>query len=67
MTWFVDGQECYYVSAGENDLPKTPSHIMMNLWAGDASAPGMKDWLGAYEPVGTVEALYDWFSYESET
>ena len=34
----------------------TESHIMMNLWAGDASAPGMREWLGEYEPVGTVEA-----------
>ena len=45
----------------------TESHIMMNLWAGDASAPGMREWLGEYEPVGTVEASYEWFSYEPES
>ena len=63
----MDGQECYHVSADGNDLPKTESHIMMNLWAGDASAPGMREWLGEYEPVRTVEASYDWFSYEPES
>lgn len=34
---------------------------MMNLWAGDAEAPGMKEWLGVYEPAETKVAAYDWF------
>lgn len=66
ITWYVDGEECYHISAQGNDLPKTPSHIMMNLWAGDAEAPGMKEWLGVYEPAETKVAAYDWFSYDPE-
>ena len=64
ITWFVDGRAVYSVTDESGDgLPAVPGHIYMNLWAGDVSVPGMKEWLGEYSGSDSATAYYKEFSY----
>lgn len=64
ITWYVDDKAVHSVSTEDgDDLPSVPGHIMMNIWAGDSSVPGMTEWLGNYTDKGPTEAVYKEFSY----
>lgn len=51
ITWYVDGKAVY--SALEN-IPSTPSKIMMNVWPGT----GVDGWLGAFDGSVPLTAEY---------
>nr|WP_302597472.1 glycoside hydrolase family 16 protein [uncultured Cellulosilyticum sp.] len=53
ITWYVDGVEVY--KATEN-IPQTPSKVMMNTWPGI----GVDSWLGAFDGKTPLTAEYDW-------
>lgn len=56
ITWYVDGVA---VHTANEDIPSTPSKIMMNVWPG----VGVDEWLNAFDGQVPLEAHYDWFSY----
>lgn len=56
ITWYVDGQPVYKAT---NNIPKTPSKIMMNLWPGT----GVDDWLEPFDGKVPLTASYDWIKY----
>ena len=49
----MDGVEVY--KATEN-IPQTPSKVMMNTWPGI----GVDSWLGAFDGKTPLTAEYDW-------
>lgn len=51
ITWYVDGEAVY--TAGEN-IPVTPSKIMMNVWPGT----GVDGWLNAFDGTTPLTAEY---------
>lgn len=51
ITWYVDGEAVY--TAAEN-LPSTPSKIMMNVWPGT----GVDGWLNAFDGTVPLTAEY---------
>lgn len=53
ITWYVDGEAVY--TATEN-IPSTPSKLMMNVWPGT----GVDSWLKAYDGTVPLSAEYDW-------
>ena len=53
ITWYVDGVEVY--KAVEN-IPQTPSKVMMNVWPGT----GVEGWLNAFDGTVPLTAEYDW-------
>ncbi|APF24492.1 beta-glucanase [Clostridium butyricum] len=57
IAWLVDGKEVYRAT---KDIPSHPGKIMMNLWPGT----GVDSWLGDYNGVTPLNALYDWVSYD---
>lgn len=59
ITWYVDGEEVY--TAAEN-IPSTPSKIMMNVWNGI----GVDGWLGAYDGTAPITAQYKTASFTAE-
>ena len=59
ITWYVDGVEAY--SATEN-LPVTPSKIMMNAWNGI----GVDSWLKAFDGTTPLTAEYEWARFTAE-
>ncbi len=56
ITWYVDGKEVH--TATEN-IPSTPSRIMMNVWPGT----GVDSWLNAYDGKTPLTAHYQWVTY----
>lgn len=56
ITWYVDGQAVYKAT---NNIPKTPSKIMMNFWPGT----GVDDWLEPFDGKVPLTAGYDWIKY----
>ena len=68
ITWYVDGKAVYSVSSEDgHELPSVPGHIMMNLWAGDTSAPGIREWIGEYTGEEPAAAYYKEFSFMPST
>ncbi len=59
ITWYVDGKEAY--SATEN-LPVTPSKIMMNAWNGK----GVDGWLNAFDDTVPLTAEYQWVRFTAQ-
>lgn len=59
ITWYVDGEEVY--TATEN-IPSTPSKIMMNVWNGI----GVDSWLGAYDGAAPITAQYKTAAFTAE-
>lgn len=57
IVWYVDGEPVYMVTEEENgELPSTPGKIMMNFWAGDASAVL---WMGGFDgPNESTKGYY---------
>lgn len=53
ITWYVDGEAVY--TATEN-LPVTPSKIMMNAWNGK----GVDGWIGKFDEKTPLTAEYKW-------
>ncbi|WP_295127910.1 glycoside hydrolase family 16 protein [Ruminococcus sp.] len=51
ITWYVDGEA---VHTAEENLPVTPSKIMMNTWNGK----GVDGWLGKYDGTTPLTAEY---------
>ncbi|AJE47791.1 putative licheninase [Celeribacter indicus] len=60
VTWYVDGEEIYRVSAGEVPIPSYPGKLYANLWA---VAPGQEGWAGKVDPALTVTADYRCMSF----
>lgn len=58
ITWYVDWNPVYTATA---NIPKTPGHIMMNVWPGI----GVDSWLQPYNGVTPLHAYYDWMSYDA--
>ena len=53
ITWFVDGQA---IHTATDDIPSTPSKLMMNVWPGT----GVDSWLKAFDGNVPLTAEYDW-------
>ena len=53
ITWYVDGVAVYKVT---ENIPQTPSKVMMNVWPGT----GVDDWLNAFDGTVPLIAEYDW-------
>jgi beta-glucanase (GH16 family) len=53
ITWYVDGESVH--TATEN-IPSTPSKVMMNAWPGI----GVDAWLNAFDGIIPLNAEYDW-------
>ncbi len=53
IIWYVDGEAVY--TATEN-IPSTPSKVMMNAWPGT----GVDGWLKAFDGTVPLSAEYDW-------
>ena len=51
ITWYVDGEA---VHTAEENIPSTPSKIMMNVWNGK----GVDGWLGKYDGTTPLTAEY---------
>ena len=51
ITWYVDGEA---VHTAEENIPSTPSKIMMNVWNGK----GVDGWLGKYDGTTQLTAEY---------
>lgn len=51
ITWYVDGEAVY---TAEENLPSTPSKIMMNVWPGT----GVDGWLNAFDGTLPLTAEY---------
>ena len=58
ITWYVDGIAVY--TATEN-LPVTPSKLMMNVWPGT----GVDNWLNAFDGNVPLTAEYEWLRVTS--
>lgn len=58
ITWYVDGKAVHTVT---NDIPSTPSKIMMNVWPGT----GVDSWLNAYDGKTPLTASYEWVTYNN--
>ena len=57
ITWFVDGEAVYTAT---DNIPSTPSKIMMNTWPGT----GVDGWLNAFDPSNLpITAEYQWVSF----
>lgn len=56
ITWYVDGVA---VHTANDDIPSTPSKIMMNVWPGT----GVDSWLNAFDGQVPLHAQYDWFKF----
>jgi len=56
ITWFVEGRVVFTVTAAEAPLPQVPSRLFANLWAADATDPGMRAWSGRPAPETTGQA-----------
>ncbi|WP_375105462.1 glycoside hydrolase family 16 protein [Paenibacillus sp. RS8] len=56
ITWYVDDRPVHTVT---ENLPSTPSRIMMNLWNGT----GVDSWLEPYDGTVPLQAYYDQFRY----
>lgn len=56
ITWYVDGVA---VHTATEDIPSTPSKIMMNVWPGT----GVDSWLNEFDGQVPLQAQYDWFQY----
>ncbi len=59
ITWYVDGKAVY--TAREN-IPKTPSRIMMNAWPGI----GVNEWLKPFNGKTPLTARYQWVTYNKK-
>ena len=53
ITWYVDGVEVY---KAVDNIPQTPSKVMMNVWPGT----GVDSWLNAFDGTVPLTAEYDW-------
>ncbi len=53
ITWYVDGEAIYTAT---DNIPSTPSKVMMNVWPGI----GVDSWLKAYDGTVPLTAEYDW-------
>lgn len=53
ITWFVDGQAIY---TAKDNIPSTPSKLMMNVWPGI----GVNSWLKAFDGNVPLTAEYEW-------
>ena len=53
ITWYIDGNEVYKAT---DDIPVTPSKVMMNVWPGI----GVDNWLNAFDGTTPLVAYYDW-------
>lgn len=51
ITWYVDGEAVY---TAEENIPSTPSKIMMNVWSGT----GVDGWLNAFDGTLPLTAEY---------
>lgn len=58
ITWYVDGVAVYTVT---ENLPVTPSKLMMNVWPGI----GVDDWLNAFNGNVPHTAEYEWLRVTS--
>ncbi len=59
ITWYVDGEAVY--TATEN-IPQTPSKIMLNTWPGT----GVDGWLGAFDGTVPLTAEYHFIDFREE-
>lgn len=59
ITWYVDGEAVY--TAAEN-IPSTPSKIMMNVWVGT----GVDGWLNAFDGTVPLTAEYRTVNFTPE-
>ena len=59
ITWYVDGEAVYTAT---EDIPSTPSKIMMNVWNGI----GVDSWLGAYDGTTPITAEYKNAAFTAE-
>nr|MCR5491792.1 family 16 glycosylhydrolase [Bacilli bacterium] len=63
ITWFVDGNPVYQVTASDrNPLPATPGRIMTNYWP--SSAVG---WSGKYSGSQNKTTDYEWIKAKAST
>ncbi|WP_083461206.1 beta-glucanase [Cellulosilyticum ruminicola] len=53
ITWYVDGKPVYTAT---DNIPQTPSKLMMNTWPGT----GVDSWLGHFEGSVPLTAEYEW-------
>lgn len=53
IVWYVDGVEVY---RAVDNIPKTPSKVMMNVWPGT----GVDSWLNAFNGNVPLTAEYEW-------
>lgn len=53
ITWYVDGEPIYTAT---EDIPSTPSKVMMNVWPGI----GVDSWLNAFDGTVPLTAEYEW-------
>lgn len=58
ITWYVDGVAVHTVT---ENLPVTPSKLMMNVWPGT----GVDDWLNAFNGKVPHTAEYEWLRVTS--
>lgn len=59
IVWYVDGEAVY--SATEN-IPQTPSKIMLNAWPGT----GVDGWLNAFDGTVPLYASYHFIDFRKE-
>lgn len=59
ITWYVDGEE---VHKAEENIPSTPSKIMMNVWPGI----GVDGWLKPFSGDVPLTAEYEWLRFTPE-
>lgn len=61
IIWFVDGTEVYRVQSATPSVPRTPSKIYMNIWAG---GPEQRNWSGVAPADTQAEAQYYCVSFQ---
>lgn len=60
ITWIVNGQQVFEVSATDTDIPQNPQKIFMNIWVG---GEGQYGWMKKPNPDLETTAIYSCVSY----
>ncbi len=59
ITWYVDGEAVYTAT---DNIPQTPSKIMLNTWPGT----GVDSWLNAFDGTVPLTAEYHHIDFREE-